>query len=208
MQARDPNIRLEKDMGGGPLRDLGVYCINAARYLFGAEPTEVLAFTATGDDKRFREVEEMVAATLRFPGERLANFICSFGAADQATYDVVGVKGSLKLLDAYEYVSPVEMQITIDGRQQVRKFPKRDQFAPELLYFSDCIIHDREPEPSGQEGLADVLIIEALYQSAETGKVVKLTPISKSKRPSANQQIRRPPVRKPNLVHARSSSRS
>jgi predicted dehydrogenase len=207
MQAREPNIRLDREMGGGPLRDLGVYCINAARYLFGEEPVEVSGLTATGRDKRFREVEEMVAATLRFPGERLANFICSFGAADAGDYQMVGTKGSISLKDAYEYIGSVEMETTVNGKKQVRAFQSRDQFAPELVYFSDCILRNKEPEPSGEEGLADVRIIEALYQSAKTGKPIKLSPFSKAKRPSLRQEIRRPPVRKPQLIKAKSSSR-
>jgi len=206
MQAQGPNIRLDKEMGGGPLHDLGIYCINAARYLFGAEPVELLAMSASGKDKRFKEIDEMVAATLRFPGERLASFTCSFGAADQATYDMVGEKGSLKLVNGYEYVAPIEMEVTIEGKQQSREFSKRDQFAPELIYFSDCILNDREPEPSGQEGLADVRVIEALYKSAATGKAVKLQPVSKAKRPSMKQETKRRPVREPELVHARSAS--
>ena len=206
MQAQEPNIRLAGDKGGGPLYDLGVYCINAARYLFGAEPTEVEAMSASGADKRFREVEEMVGATLRFPGERLANFICSFGAADAATYQVVGTEGSLKLQNAYEYVAPIQMELTVGERQSRREFGKRDQFAPELIYFSDCILKDREPEPSGLEGLLDVRIIEALHRSAKAKKRVELPDTSKQKRPSPRQQIKRPPVKEPELVHARSAS--
>jgi glucose-fructose oxidoreductase len=197
---------LDKEKGGGPLHDVGIYCINAARYLFGAEPTEVLAMSASGKDKRFKEVDEMVAATLRFPGDRLASFICSFGAADKETYDIVGEKGSLKLINGYEYIAPIEMQVTIDEKQQNRKFAKRDQFAPELIYFSECILKDREPEPSGQEGLADVRVIEALYKSANMGKAVRLKPLAKSARPSMKQEIKRPPVRKPELVKAKSAS--
>jgi len=207
MQAREPNIRLDRKMGGGPLWDLGVYCINAARYLFAEEPLEVFAMTAAGSDKRFRDVEEMVAATLRFPGERLANFICSFGAADAGTYQLVGTKGRVTLDNAYEYVEPVEMQITIGDRKQARTFATRDQFAPELIYFSNCILQDKQPEPSGEEGRADVRIIEALYKSAEIRKPVNLTPLSKTKRPSLRQEIRRRPVPKPELIHAHSGSR-
>ena len=66
------NSRLRKENGGGPLYDIGVYCINAARYLFRAEPEEVFSYSATGDDKRFSEIEEMSAVLMRFPGERLA----------------------------------------------------------------------------------------------------------------------------------------
>jgi glucose-fructose oxidoreductase len=207
MQAQAPNIRLSRGMGGGPLWDLGVYCVNAARYLFGLEPLEVLGMTASGPDERFRQVEEMASATLRFPGERLATFICSFGAADVATYDLVGTKGRLRLENAYEYKARVEMQTSVGGRNAVRKFDPRDQFAPELLYFSDCILHHKEPEPSGLEGLADVRIIEAIHRSAKTSKPVKLTKFRKPKRPSLRQEMTRPPVRERKLVHARAGSR-
>jgi glucose-fructose oxidoreductase len=194
MQANHPNIRLEKKMGGGPLHDLGVYCINAARNLFRAEPTEVFGVTATGRDPRFREVPEMVSATLRFPGEKIATFVCSFGAANASICHMVGTRGRLELRNAYEYVEPIELQMTIDDKETKRKFQKRDQFAPELLYFSECVLKNKKPEPSGEEGLADVRIVEALYQSAKSGRPVRLPVITKRKRPSLAQEIRRPAV--------------
>ena len=203
MQVSDPNIRLKKKMGGGAVYDIGIYCINAARYLFRAEPIEVLAMTAAGSDKRFREVEEMAGAIMRFPEERLASFICSFGAANAGTYYVAGTKGILSLKNAYEYAQPVEMQLTVDGKKQSREFARRDQFGPELLYFSDCILRNREPEPSGLEGLIDVRIIEALYHSAKTSKPVKLPNLRKEKRSSLGQEIRRRPVEKPEIIHAK-----
>lgn len=206
MQAQAPNIRLQKKMGGGPLYDLGVYCINAARYIFRDEPTEVLAMTATGSDKRFREVEEMAGAVLRFPGERVATFICSFGAADAGAYEIVGTKGLLRMNHAYEYVMPIEMQLNIGGKEQSREFSRRDQFAPELIYFSDCILKNKEPEPSGVEGMIDVQIIRAIHRSARTSKPVKLPNLRKQARPSLKQEIKRPPVRKPGLLHVKSPS--
>jgi len=208
MQARDPNIRLERKMAGGPLRDLGVYCINAARYLFKAEPTEIIALTASGDDERFREVEEMVGATLRFPGERLATFICSFGAGDAATYEVMGTKGSVRLENAYEYVEPVEMTVTLDGKETTKTFSKRDQFAPELVYFSKCIQKDVEAEPSGEEGVNDLRIIDAIFESAKRGVAIKLPSRKKAKRPSLRQELRRNPIKKePRLVKVQPGSR-
>ena len=202
MQAKAPNIRLDQETGGGPLHDVGIYCINAARYLFQAEPLEVRALTAASSDKRFREVEELVAAMLMFPQDRVASFICSFGAADAATYTVVGTEGRVTLENAYEYVAPIQMKTVIGEKRTVRKFEKRDQFAPELLYFSDCILRDKKPEPSGEEGLADVRIVEAIYKAAKTGKPVRLATVTKRQRPSLKQQMRRPPVRKPQLIHA------
>ena len=74
MQVKPGNIRLRKELGGGTLYDIGIYCINAARYLFGAEPLEVFGYSANNGEQRFREVDEMTSATMRFPGERLATF--------------------------------------------------------------------------------------------------------------------------------------
>ena len=204
MQVKDKdNIRLQRERGGGPLFDLGVYCINASRYLFRDEPEEVLAASARSKDRRFREVDEMTSAILRFPGDRLATFTCSFGAADTATYRVVGTEGDLCLDSAYEYAEGMEMTVTIKGKERTQSFPKTDQFAPELLHFSDCLLTGREPRPSGREGMADVRVVEALLESARTGKAVSLRAFAPGARPEPKQAIRRPPIPKaPDLVKA------
>jgi glucose-fructose oxidoreductase len=206
LQVQPDNIRLKRDLGGGPLWDLGVYCINAARYLFRGEPEQAFAVQATSSDPRFREVEESVSAILRFPQARLAVFTCSFGSGDVSAYDVVGSKGTLRADPAYEYAEGLQFTVTIDGKSREYKFGKSDQFAPELIYFSNCILKNREPEPSGEEGLADVRIIRALYRSMETGQAVKIEPVKRKQRPSGEQEIRRPPVKKPDLVRAKGAS--
>jgi hypothetical protein len=91
---------------------------------------------------------------------------------------------------------------TIGGRKTEKLFESGDQFAPELIYFSDCIIHDRTPEPSGNEGLADVRIINAIYESAEIGRAVRIEPVPEKRRPDETMEIKRPPVRKPKPVGA------
>lgn len=197
MDVRAGDIRLRDETGGGTLYDIGVYCINAARYLFRDEPIEVLGVSARRDDERFAEVEEMFSATLRFPDDRLAEFICSFGASDCAEYRVVGTKGNVRLDPAYEYAMELKQYVTTGGKPRERVFAKRDQFAPELAYFSDCIQRDAEPEPSGWEGLADVRIIEALYRSDKKRKAIALPPFEKRTRPTARQEIHRPPVNRP-----------
>ena len=165
MQVREGNIRVKREMGGGPLWDIGVYCINASRYLFRCEPEEVIGAELRGRDPRFRDVPESVGAILRFPEGALATFAISFGAADVSAYELVGTKGSLRADPAYEYAGELKVTTTIGGKPRPRTFEKSDQFAPELVYFSDCILHDKEPEPSGNEGLADVRIIRALQES-------------------------------------------
>jgi glucose-fructose oxidoreductase len=206
MQVRPGDIRVKRKYGGGTLYDIGVYCINAARSLFGEEPVEVSAFSASGNDRRFREVDEMTGALLRFPGDRLATFLCSFGTADVSAYEVVGTKGRLRVEPAYEYVGELTQHITVDGKTRERSFPGRDQFAPELLYFSDCILTGRDPEPSGEEGLNDVRIIEALYRSADTGRPVALKGLRPVRHPTSAQIISRPPVKKPKLIQVQSPS--
>src|ERR1700730_8761741 len=94
-QVVEDNIRVREpvEKGGGPVYDMGVYCINAARYLFQAEPTEVFASSANNGETRFRKVDEMTSAVMRFPEERLATFTCSFGAADISRHTLVGTEG-------------------------------------------------------------------------------------------------------------------
>ena len=197
------NIRLRAETGGGTLYDLGIYCLNAARSLFRDEPEEVFAFAARGRDRRFREVDEMTSAVLRFPGDRLATFTSSFGAADAGSYEVVGTEGSLRVDPAYEYADSLEHRLKVGDVTERREFGRRDQFGAELVYFSDCVLSHEEPEPSGREGLADVRVIEALYRSARTGRRVPLAPFHRRRHPEPDQEIRRPKVDEPDLVHAR-----
>jgi glucose-fructose oxidoreductase len=197
------NIRVKRAMGGGVLYDIGIYCINAARSLFRDEPIEAqaLAAGAIGD------VEESVSVLLRFPNERLASFTCSFGAAKVSEYRLVGTKGELAVDPAYEYAKPLEHRLSLEGNLvSERRFAKRDQFAPELLYFSDCVLQNRDPEPSAEEGLADVRVIRALYQSIASGKPVELAPYQRQEHPSLEQEIRRPPIEKPQVIHAQAPS--
>jgi glucose-fructose oxidoreductase len=206
MQVEAGNIRLRRETGGGTLWDIGIYCINAARYLFRDEPEEVFAYTANNGEKRFAEVDEMTSAVLRFPKERLASFTCSFGAADVSAYQVVGSKGDVRVDPAYEYAGELRSVVTVDGKKRTREYAKRDQFAPELLHFSDCVLTGRDPQPGGREGLADVRIIRALYRSASIGRPVRLGGFPAPPRPTLAKEERRPPVRKRELVHAKSAS--
>ena len=152
------------------------------------------------------EIDETTAAILRFGDERVATFVTSFNASDVASYRIVGTKGDLQADPAYEYAEGLEYRLTVDGKTTRKKLPRRDQFAPELLYFSDCILKDRDPEPSGEEGLQDVRIVQALYQSAKAGRPATIRPFTKTVRPTGRLGMTRPGVRKPALVKVQSSS--
>jgi predicted dehydrogenase len=208
-QVAEGNVRVTEDVahGGGPLYDMGVYCINAARYLFRDEPTHVLATTANTGEPRFQKTEEMITVVLHFPKDRLAAFTASFGAVDVGRYALVGTKGVLTADPAYEYAQSITLELTADGKKSKRKFPKRDQFAAELVYFSDCILRNREPEPSGIEGLADVRVIRGAYKSADSGTLVELPALpEKYQRPGLHQEIHRPAHGKPETTNTESPS--
>jgi glucose-fructose oxidoreductase len=188
------------------LYDIGVYCINAARHLFRAEPKEVFALSVNSGAARVAEIDESTGGLLRFGGERVATFVTSFNAADVGSYRIVGTKGDIRVDPAYEYAGGLAYALTVDGKTTRQRVGKRDQFAPELLYFSDCIRKDRQPEPSGEEGLQDVRIVQALYQSAETGRAVQIPPFRASRQPTGRQRITRPGIPKPSLVKVKSGS--
>jgi predicted dehydrogenase len=198
---RGGDIRREPEVAGGATYDLGVYCINAARHLFDAEPTLV---TATAIEKE--GVDDTVTAVLRFPGERLAQFCVSNSVAGVSSYRIAGSEGDLRVEPAYEYVEPIVHHLTLEGETKTKKFKRGDQFAPELRYFSECILEDREPEPSGEEGYCDVRVVEAILESARDGRPVILAPYERRRRPTIEQADHARPVKKPKTVNAPSPS--
>jgi predicted dehydrogenase len=206
-QVPEGNIRLEKSFDGGPLMDVGVYCINAARYLFRAEPEEVVAFGATiKDDARFEKIHEMASAILRFPGERLASFTSSLGSASVDSYAVVGTKGELRVSPGYGYHDKRELVRTVAGKERTETFKRGDQFGAEVQYFSQCILDDTMPEPGGLEGTADIRVIEGILESIRSGRTVRLPHANPVQYPGTQQKIELPAVKPSKIVNAQSPS--
>ena len=166
-----------------------------------------MAATARAD-RRFKEIDEQVTAVLRFPGDRLAQLTCSFGAYDHSALTVIGDKGRIRLDPAYDYASALTVEVQVANRRPRRKvFPKRDQIAAELIAFARCIREGRDPEPSGQEGLADLYVLEAIQRSTESQAIETVTPIARRARPSKAQEVRRKPHGLPSLVHVQPPGR-
>ncbi len=205
-QVREGDIRTKAELGGGALFDMGVYCVNAARYLLRDEPEEVFALHTGGHDPRFHHVDETTTAVMRFPGDVFAQFTASQGSADADEYRIVGTSGMLRLEPAYTYYGEITQHLTVNGKTTTTTFDKSDQFAPELLHFARCIVDNVDPEPSGEEGLADVRILAAIAESARTRAPVKLPPFRRLRRPGLELEIRKPAVENPKVVHAPSPS--
>jgi predicted dehydrogenase len=166
--------RLQRRLGGGSVYDLGVSCIHAARSLFDSEPAQVMAMTARTSRRHGGDVDEGTVALIRFPDERLAHLHTSFGEEPTAVLWIFGEEGSIRLSGAYQHDVTTSLEIVRRGQVEALSFEPTDQFAAELSYFSTCILQDREPEPSGLQGLQDVRLVEAIYRSARDGRPVTL----------------------------------
>lgn len=196
--------RLKAGDGGGPLDYIGVYCVNAARQLFAAEPEEVTAFTGGQGQGRFGQVEEHVAAVLRFPGGRLASFTCGFNSPYRAEFRLTGTAGDVALDRAYGMKGRMTGSVTVGGTSEPLVFEPDDQFGAQLVYFSGCVLDGRDPQPSGEEGLADLHILAALHDSARFGQAVKVTPVAPPARPDPARAVTLPPTAEPDLIKVKS----
>ena len=207
LQVREGNTRVQQRRGAGPIYDIGIYCVNAARYLFRAEPVEVSAIRIAGEGPRFSAVDEAFAVTMRFPDDQLAQFTCSFGAHDRSHYEIVGTEGIIELDNAYEYAAEMRMRLVGLHGTKERTFERRDQIAGEIEYFASCIRDGREPEPSGWEGLEDVRILQAIQAAARFGRSVPIEPVERPHRPDLGQELYVPAHGRPPLVDVQSGSK-
>jgi len=194
---RPDDIRRDASLGGGATYDLGVDCVNAARHLFGAEPTAVLAATTErlGSD-------DSTTAILQFPNGCLAQFCIATSTASVSSYRIAGTEGDLRVEPGYDYDRDRVHHLTVGGRTRRTVFRKGDQFAPEIGYFSECIRRDREPEPSAEEAFCDVRVLEAVHLAAQTRRAVDLPRYERRRAPSASQADYASPVRRPPTVNA------
>ena len=166
--------RLSKSLSGsGAVGDVGIYCINTIRFLLGSEPTEVFARTfRPPNDSRFREVDATAIWQMRFPTGVLANCMCSFDTYRASSYRVVAERGLFGMDPAFPYHG-LKMVAQPDA-PSLPKIRESDHFATELDHMADCVINDRVPYTPGEEGLQDQRIIEAIFESARTGRAVTL----------------------------------
>jgi predicted dehydrogenase len=157
--------------GGGALMDVGIYALQATRYLTGEEPTEVTAFEAKTDKVKFAEVDESITWQSRFPSGALASCTTSYESALINRFRVYAERGWFGLDPAFNYGG--NHGLRSDNKEIA--LPAPDLFAAEMDDFAQCILEDRESRISGAEGVRDVKIMMAIYESARTGRSVRIT---------------------------------
>ena len=168
--------------GGGALPDVGLYCINAARFLSGEEPNEVIGNTwSTPGDARFREVEESCQFILRFPSGYMASCTTSYAAHKSQTFRLNGAQAWAEMNPAYAYHGlKLKVVHLVDGNDEASdiQIEEKNQFAAEMDHFALCVQQNKDVHTPGEEGLQDQRIMEAIYESARTHRPVKLLPPS------------------------------
>jgi predicted dehydrogenase len=160
--------------GGGALPDVGVYCVNTARWVTGKDPVEAEAYQWTVDPEVFKEVDENIAFRLNFPDGLVMQGTASWGGAQESFLLVVGEKGWATLAPAYQYDEERRLSGRVGGRWFEKKYKIMNELALELDAFADCVRRNREPVPNGVEGLRDVAVMQAIYQSAREGRPVSI----------------------------------
>jgi len=177
VQGNPAKWRLKRALsGGGSLMDMGIYSLQAARYMIGEEPIAVTARESTDRrDPRFTEVEDMLDWTLEFPSGALAG--CqSMYSANQNRILLMGDARRIELEPATRYDGN-QMWVGKDGRERAilpPGGPGKTQFAGQLDHLANCVSSGREPIVSGEEGLRDMRIVEAIYRSAREGRTIRL----------------------------------
>ena len=161
--------RLSRTMaGGGPLMDVGIYSLNACRYLAGEEPVSVEAYSSLVDkDGRFAEVEENVSWTLKFPSGAVASCCTTYGAPMMGFFKVHGSEGEMFAEPAFNY-DGVHLHAEIYGQRPIDELNSaRDpyQFIAEADHFAECVLENKEPVTPGEEGLRDIKLIAEIYRS-------------------------------------------
>ncbi|QHT71215.1 Gfo/Idh/MocA family oxidoreductase [Rhodocytophaga rosea] len=167
--------RMKKDLaGGGSLMDIGIYSLNAARYLTGEEPVEITAMMhSTPNDPRFKEVEENMTFLLRFPSGVIAQCNSSYSYQEVKRYRVFGSEAWLDLDPATDYYRHTLHIGKKESKEQIL-LKEGNQFASQLDHFSECVLENKEPKTPGEEGLQDLKLMMAIYEAAASKEKVKV----------------------------------
>ncbi len=166
----DPNQwRLKKALaGGGALMDVGIYALQACRYLTGEEPIEITAQETKTDPVKFAEVDETITWSMKFPSGVIANCNTTYNFNGVNRFRAYAERGDFGMDPAFSYTG---------NKGSSRKGPLTleapDQFAAEMDAFAKVVLNNEPNRVPGEEGLRDLLAIEAIYKSIATGSKTK-----------------------------------
>jgi len=171
----DPDTwRLDPEVaGGGALVDLGIYSLNTIRFILESELNSVYA-TTRSEGGPFADVDEHVAFQLEYESGATASCTASFDAHARSALELVGTGGMIDIESPFGGRVLQEMVIESGDMRMEYTGPSVDEVREEFDYFGYCVLTGTDPEPDGEDRLADLCSIEAAYESAETGRRVSL----------------------------------
>lgn len=162
----EDNIRLQKDLAGGALMDVGCYCVNSMRYMIGSEPTRGTAYAQFGD------VDEHITAILEFPSGALGHLDASLRLPYTHTYEIRGTKGRIQVPTSYvpNYLSgePTTIHyLRADNLDlDIIEIPATDHYQVMVEDFADALINNRPPKFDPQDGVENLRVTDMLLASA------------------------------------------
>jgi D-xylose 1-dehydrogenase (NADP+, D-xylono-1,5-lactone-forming) len=166
----DVNIRLNPEMGGGSIWDIGCYPLSYMRTMLGAEPLEVFGWQVTGSTG----IDETFIAQLKFPGKIHAQFDCSFAIPFHTFMEVVGADATLVIPLPFKPGENEKMFLTRGEKTETVKIKGEELYIGEVEDMADCILKGKTPRVTLTDSRANVAALRALLESAKTGRPVKL----------------------------------
>lgn len=164
----DPNdVRIDPNLAGGSLIDLGCYPVSVARWILG-EPDRVFAYAS---DSRNCGVDTQMGGILKYSTGEIASFDCSFDTQDVQRYRI---EAEQEVAYNAPVDGPTTLEYHVDGRYGVEEFEAVDQYRLEVEHFAECIREDREPETGGRDSIGNMRVIDGLYESIDSGEEVRL----------------------------------
>lgn len=171
INVRPDNPRLDPELGGGSLWDVGCYPVGYARYITGEEPSEVFGHQVTGSTG----IDLLFAGQLCFPGGVIAQFECSFITPSKARIEITGNKGRISILEPYKPGKRTKIYLEREDRTQTIEIKGEELYQGEIEDIENSILLRRPSRISLEESRGNILTIEALYRSAKLSKPLSIT---------------------------------
>ncbi len=166
----------------------------------------VVGLVAHTSESRFEGVDAVTGAILEFDNGKVASFVTSLASGEISSCIVIGESGYIRLDPAFDFQVALKAEVIVEGNIEDRFSAKSDQFAGVLAHFADCILENKNVEPSGIEGLEDVIIMEAILASAYSGQAIELADTFTNARPTIENERSFALSRPPKLFHAQAPS--
>jgi D-xylose 1-dehydrogenase (NADP+, D-xylono-1,5-lactone-forming) len=175
LEKNPENIRLNKELGGGSIWDVGCYCIHSTRYILGREPSEVYVKASLHDEFG---VDTKAVGILSFENGITASFESGFEQPMKDTYEISGTKGTIKVPFAYRPDrfpgGRVSIAITDEKGEEREEVLEGNPYVIQVNHFSKCILEKRKPVYTSMSTINNIKAIQACYHSLESNSPIRL----------------------------------